>query len=77
MIDPETIAAAAPAVQPHIEEVFVDRAPVPGGAAVRITFGLAGIAERVGMLGGRHSITSVPGHGTIVTIVLPGVRSST
>ena len=34
-------------------------------------FGLAGVAERVGMLGGRHSIVSAPGQGTTVTIVLP------
>jgi signal transduction histidine kinase len=35
-------------------------------------FGLAGVAERVGMLGGRHSIVSGPGQGTTVTIVLAG-----
>ncbi|HWW89012.1 MAG TPA: two-component regulator propeller domain-containing protein [Vicinamibacterales bacterium] len=33
-------------------------------------FGLAGIAERVHMLGGRHRIASVPGEGTIVSITL-------
>jgi signal transduction histidine kinase/ligand-binding sensor domain-containing protein len=34
-------------------------------------FGLTGVAERVGMLGGRHSVVSSPGQGTTVTIVLP------
>jgi signal transduction histidine kinase/ligand-binding sensor domain-containing protein len=34
-------------------------------------FGLAGVTERVGMLGGRHSVMSTPGEGTTVTIVLP------
>ena len=45
--------------------------------AVRIAsgFGLAGIAERVGMLGGRHTIASVPGQGTTLVITLPGGRA--
>ena len=37
-------------------------------------FGLAGIAERVGMLGGRHSIVSARGQGTTITITLPDGR---
>jgi hypothetical protein len=37
----------------------------------------AGAAERVGMLGGDHSIVSAPGQGTKVTIVLPTIRNST
>lgn len=40
-------------------------------ATIGSGFGLAGVAERVGMLGGRHSIVSTPGQGTTVTIVLP------
>jgi signal transduction histidine kinase len=44
-------------------------------ATIGAGFGLAGVGERVGMLGGRHSIVSAPGQGTTVTIVLPG-RSS-
>lgn len=41
-------------------------------ATIGSGFGLAGMAERVGMLGGRHAIVSAPGQGTTVTIVLPG-----
>jgi signal transduction histidine kinase/streptogramin lyase len=41
-------------------------------ATIGSGFGLAGVGERVGMLGGRHSIVSAPGRGTTVTIVLPG-----
>jgi signal transduction histidine kinase/sugar lactone lactonase YvrE len=44
-------------------------------ATIGSGFGLAGVGERVGMLGGRHSIVSAPGQGTTVTIVLPA-RSS-
>ena len=40
-------------------------------AAIGSGFGLAGVAERVGMLGGRHSVVSAPGQGTTVTVVLP------
>jgi signal transduction histidine kinase len=40
-------------------------------ATIGSGFGLAGVAERVSMLGGRHSIASTPGHGTTVTILLP------
>jgi signal transduction histidine kinase/ligand-binding sensor domain-containing protein len=42
--------------------------------AIGSGFGLAGIAERVGMLGGRHSIESAPGAGTTITITLPVAR---
>jgi signal transduction histidine kinase len=42
--------------------------------AIGSGFGLAGIAERVGMLGGQHSIESVPGEGTTITITLPVTR---
>ena len=34
-------------------------------------FGLIGLAERVRMLGGAHSIESEAGKGTIVTVVIP------
>jgi signal transduction histidine kinase len=40
-------------------------------ATIGSGFGLVGVAERVGMLGGRHSVASTPGQGTTVTIVLP------
>jgi signal transduction histidine kinase/ligand-binding sensor domain-containing protein len=43
-----------------------------GAATIGSGFGLAGVAERVGMMGGHHSIVSAPGKGTTVTIVLPG-----
>jgi signal transduction histidine kinase/ligand-binding sensor domain-containing protein len=45
-------------------------------AAIGSGFGLAGVAERVGMLGGRHTIVSAPGQGTTVTIVLPPSSST-
>lgn len=41
-------------------------------ATIGSGFGLAGLAERVGMLGGRHAIVSAPGEGTTVTVWLPG-----
>jgi signal transduction histidine kinase/ligand-binding sensor domain-containing protein len=44
--------------------------------AIASGFGLAGIAERVGMLGGRHSIVSVPGQGTTITIALKQHQAS-
>jgi signal transduction histidine kinase len=34
-------------------------------------FGLTGIAERVNILGGKHSIRSTPGQGVTVTITVP------
>ncbi len=34
-------------------------------------FGLKGIAERVDMLGGTHTIESSPGRGTTVTVRIP------
>jgi signal transduction histidine kinase/ligand-binding sensor domain-containing protein len=40
-------------------------------ATIGAGFGLVGLAERVGMLGGRHGVASAPGQGTTVTIVLP------
>jgi signal transduction histidine kinase len=33
--------------------------------------GLLGIEERVGYLGGRFQIDSAPGHGTVLSVVLP------
>jgi signal transduction histidine kinase len=40
-------------------------------ATIGSGFGLAGVAERVGMLGGRHRVASTPGQGTTVTIAIP------
>jgi signal transduction histidine kinase/ligand-binding sensor domain-containing protein len=40
-------------------------------AGERPSFGLAGIAERVQMLGGSHAVRSVPGQGTTITVTLP------
>jgi signal transduction histidine kinase len=39
-----------------------------GGAADPAGFGLKGLAERVQMLGGTHTIESAPGRGTTVTV---------
>jgi ligand-binding sensor domain-containing protein/signal transduction histidine kinase len=44
--------------------------PVPRG------LGLTGIAERVRMLGGMHSITSTPGQGTTLAIQIPTPSSA-
>ena len=41
------------------------------GAAHCGGFGLKGLAERVHMLGGSHTIRSAPGHGTTVTVRIP------
>ena len=38
------------------------------GFAARAGFGLKGLAERVHMLGGTHTIDSAPGRGTTVTV---------
>ncbi len=44
----------------------------PGVAAKKLnSFGLAGIRERVGLLGGRLIVTSRPGKGTNISIELP------
>lgn len=51
-----------------------DAKAASASAAIASGFGLAGIAERVGMLGGRHSIASAAGQGTTITITLPGGR---
>jgi signal transduction histidine kinase/ligand-binding sensor domain-containing protein len=40
-------------------------------ATIGSGFGLAGLAERVSMLGGRHAVESTPGQGTTVTIAIP------
>src|SRR4051794_35002005 len=40
-------------------------------------FGLIGLAERVQMLGGMHTVQSAPGQGTIITITIDGIKSST
>ena len=38
--------------------------------------GLLGIEERVSYLGGRFQIDSAPGHGTVLSVVLPLVESA-
>ncbi len=48
------------------QNVSLDRTAVGG-------FGLVGIAERVRLLGGTHTILSAPGEGTTVTIELPSL----
>jgi signal transduction histidine kinase len=53
----------------------------PGAAAAGAAngggFGLKGLAERVQMLGGTHTIESAPGRGTIVTVRIGIVRIAT
>jgi hypothetical protein len=39
------------------------------------SFGLAGIRERIGMLGGRVSISSARGKGTRIEVMVPAVRA--
>ena len=41
-----------------------------GSTERRPSFGLSGIAERVRILGGKHSINSAPGQGTTVEVVI-------
>jgi signal transduction histidine kinase len=41
------------------------------------SFGLRGIQERIGQLGGRVSITSKPGEGTQITVRLPKAKNTT
>lgn len=43
-------------------------APAPGG---RAAWGLLGMQERAELLGGHFELTPRPGHGTIVTVVIP------
>jgi signal transduction histidine kinase len=45
-------------------------AAAAASAAMGRGFGLKGLAERVQMLGGTHTIESAPGRGTIVTVRL-------
>lgn len=37
-------------------------------------FGLAGMQERVSLLAGRMEVDSAPGHGTVVSAHIPGIR---
>ena len=60
----------------HVEITIRDNgqgfaASAPNAGAVRRGgFGLKGLAERVNMLGGTHTIESAPGRGTTVTVRL-------
>lgn len=60
----------------HVEIAIRDNGQgfVPGASDVLAShlggFGLTGIAQRVDMLGGRHTIESSPGRGTTVTVRL-------
>ena len=44
----------------------------PAAKRSRMSFGLAGMAERVSLAGGRLSVHSAPGRGTVVTVLIPG-----
>jgi two-component system NarL family sensor kinase len=44
----------------------------PAAGRSRMSFGLAGMAERVSLAGGRLSVHSAPGRGTVITVLLPG-----
>lgn len=44
----------------------------PSAGRSPMSFGLAGMAERVSLAGGRLSVHSAPGRGTVVTVLIPG-----
>jgi two-component system NarL family sensor kinase len=48
----------------------------PAAKRSRMSFGLTGMAERVSLAGGRLSVHSAPGRGTVVTVLIPGGGSS-
>jgi signal transduction histidine kinase len=48
-----------------------DISDMPGRWAENNGFGLASIRERIGELGGRLDLSSAPGHGTRVSVVIP------
>jgi signal transduction histidine kinase len=50
-------------------------AAAPNAEAAVRGFGLKGLAERVQMLGGTHTIDSAPGRGTTVTVRIGTGRS--
>jgi two-component system NarL family sensor kinase len=60
--------------RPHVVLVVGDdgRGFDPAARRSRMSFGLAGMAERVSLAGGRLSVHSTPGHGTVVTVLIPG-----
>jgi signal transduction histidine kinase len=43
----------------------------PAAKRSRMSFGLTGMAERVSLAGGRLSVHSAPGRGTVVTALIP------
>jgi signal transduction histidine kinase len=45
----------------------------PAGGRSRMSFGLTGMAERVSLAGGRLSVHSASGRGTVITVLIPGV----
>jgi two-component system NarL family sensor kinase len=45
----------------------------PAAGRSRMSFGLAGMTERVSLAGGRLSVHSAPGRGTVITVLIPGV----
>jgi signal transduction protein with GAF and PtsI domain len=44
----------------------------PAAGRSRMSFGLAGMTERVSLAGGRLSVHSAPGRGTVITVLIPG-----
>ncbi len=53
--------------------VGISSKPAPG----RQTFGMAGMRERIGNLGGKMKVTSPPGKGTRIEVSAPAVYSAT
>jgi two-component system NarL family sensor kinase len=45
----------------------------PAAKRSRMSFGLTGMAERVSLAGGRLSVHSASGRGTVITVLIPGV----
>jgi signal transduction histidine kinase len=51
--------------------VGISSKPIPG----RQTFGMAGMRERIGNLGGKMKVTSPPGNGTRIEVSAPATYS--
>jgi len=53
--------------------VGISSQPTP----LRQTFGMAGMRERIGNLGGKMKVTSPPGKGTRIEVSAPAISSET
>jgi signal transduction histidine kinase len=56
---------------------FAQPAPEQGRSANGSGLGLVGMAERVRILGGTHTVVSTPGEGTTIDVQIPLEQSRT